>query len=68
MDRGGGIGPDLWGSAGDVRRCEHGRVMIGYERPGLIPAEWADLSPVFDPIKYRRAVRALAKLLPEPVG
>ena len=48
-----------WGRPGDVRRCEHGRVMLGYEVPGTVPPYWMDLSPIFTPIRYRRAIRAL---------
>jgi hypothetical protein len=50
---------DLWGRPGDVKRCRHGKVMLGYEVPGLIPAKWMTLSPIWTPIRYRRAVRAL---------
>lgn len=48
-----------WGWPGDVRRCVHGKVMIGYEVMGTVPAYWRDLSPVWNPILYRRARNAL---------
>src|SRR5688500_157924 len=44
---------------GDVRRCVHGRVMVGVDVPGSGGVYWVDLSPVFNPIRYRRAVKAL---------
>lgn len=48
-----------WGRPGDVRRCEHGYVQIGFEVQGTIPCYWRDLSPVFTPILWRRARKAL---------
>lgn len=50
---------------GDVRRCPHGKVQVltdvgPYARtagPGT--HWWRTLSPIFDPITYRRARRAL---------
>lgn len=59
------IGTDRdWGRPGDVLRCEHGHIMLGYEVPGCTSAYWQTLSPVFNPIKYRRARRALTTPLP----
>jgi hypothetical protein len=55
-----------WGRPGDVKRCQHGRIMVRCEvgphsriaGPGT--DYWRELSPIFDPIKYRRARKALA--------
>lgn len=54
------------GSAGDVRRCVHGKIQLRtqvsirarMQGPGT--DWWRTLSPVFDPILYRRAQKALA--------
>jgi len=54
-----------WAFPGDVRRCEHGRVQLAYDVPGSIPAYWRDLSPVWNPILRRRAVKALACPTPQ---
>lgn len=48
-----------WGRPGDVRRCEHGKIMLGYEVLGVVPPYWRDLSPIFNPILHRRARKAL---------
>jgi len=53
-----------WARSGDVRRCEHGRVQLAYDVPGSIPAYWRDLSPVGNPILYRRAANALTRTTP----
>jgi hypothetical protein len=50
---------------GDVRRCEHGHVQLRAQTsprsrmqgPGM--DYWRTLSPIWDPILYRRARRAL---------
>jgi hypothetical protein len=57
-----------WGQPGDVRRCEHGRIMLGFEVPGTIPPYWRDLSPIWTPILYRRALNALTRVLPPGGG
>ncbi|MGW4126384.1 hypothetical protein [Nocardia sp. NPDC004711] len=44
---------------GDVRRCEHGQIWMYL--PGWSGFHWVRLSPMLNPLKYRRAVRALAK-------
>lgn len=43
---------------GDVRRCEHGQIWM--YRLGWESGYWGRLWPALNPIKYRRAVRALA--------
>jgi hypothetical protein len=58
-------GPGWWGRPGDLRRCEHGRLQIRTEvGPGsrsMGPGTdwWRDLSPIWTPILYRRAMKAL---------
>jgi hypothetical protein len=55
-----------WGRPGDVRRCTHGKVQIRTETsirsrmqgPGT--DWWRTLSPVWNPLEYRRARKALA--------
>lgn len=54
-----------WGRAGDVRRCVHGHLQVRTEThpdsrmqgPGT--DWWRTLSPVFTPVLYRRAKKAL---------
>lgn len=46
------------GYPGDVRRCQHGYIMLAYEVPGLIPPMWRTLNWSF-PILYLRARKAL---------
>lgn len=46
------------GRVGDVRRCEHGRLWQWGARGGYMDI-WSRLSWGIEPIKYRRAVRAL---------
>ncbi|NUR80782.1 MAG: hypothetical protein HOQ21_10100 [Dermatophilaceae bacterium] len=46
------------GEPGDVRYCDHGRVWTFDHDTGHIDV-WEWLSPVFNPIRYARAVRAL---------
>lgn len=48
-----------WNRPGDVRRCRHGRLQVGYEVLGCTSAYWRNLSPIWNPILYRRAVRVL---------
>jgi len=48
-----------WGFPGDVRRCPHGVLQLGFDVPGTVPCYWRDLHPVLTPILRRRAVRAL---------
>lgn len=50
---------DYQSRLGDVRRCEHRIIQVAYEPPGLVQAYWRDISPIFNPITYRRARRAL---------
>lgn len=50
-----------WARPGDVRRCDHGRIQIAYEVIGCTSASFRDLSPVFNPILWRRARAALRK-------
>lgn len=57
--RGPRLNVEEWGEPGDVRRCIHGRIMLAYEVMGTIPPYWRTLSPIFNPIAYRRARRAL---------
>lgn len=51
---------------GDVRRCNHGKIQILTQVPITARVQgpgtnyWRDLSPIWDPIKYRRANKALA--------
>lgn len=54
------------GMAGDVRRCVHGKIQLRRQTsirsrmqgPGT--DWWQTLSPIFDPVLYRRARKALA--------
>lgn len=50
---------EMSGSRGDVRRCDHGKVQIAFEVPGLVPPLWRDISRWLDLFRYRRAARAL---------
>lgn len=58
---------DYSGKPGDVKRCEHGRIMYCYQRGGVIGrmghgsmfSFWRPLNPVFEPFRYRKAKRAL---------
>lgn len=44
----------------EVRRCKHGRLQIaGKRNSAWNHRPWNDLSPVFHPITYIRAVQAL---------
>ena len=61
----GGPFPGTFGSEGDVRRCEHGRIWL--YRPdcyhhGSNFDIWRRLTPWGNPILHRRAVRALAEV------
>jgi hypothetical protein len=59
----GGPFPGTNGHEGDVRRCEHGRVWE-FEPQVLYTAGidvWRLISPWWEPLRYRRAVRALAE-------
>jgi hypothetical protein len=55
-----------WGQPGDVKRCVHGKLMIRTQVPpnsriaGPGTDWWRTLNPVFDPIKYQLARKALA--------
>jgi hypothetical protein len=55
-----------WGVPGDVKRCPHGKLMVrrqvGPNAPVAGPGTdwWQTLSPVFNPIDYRRARKALS--------
>lgn len=51
---------DVYGFEGQVRRCVHGIIMVGRIRPGLCLAQWYDLSSIFHPIQYVRALRILS--------
>ena len=57
----GGPFPGTAGDPGDIRRCEHGRMwrFVGTERGGNWIDLWEPLSPVWNPIAWRRARRAL---------
>lgn len=59
---------DYSGKPGDVRRCKHGRIMYCYQSNGGVIGSmgygamysfWREMSPIFDPIRYRKAKRAL---------
>jgi hypothetical protein len=61
-------GPMTWlGFPGDVKECPHGKLMVRTEAgPGSRIAGpgtdwWRTLSPIFNPIQYRRARKALAQ-------
>jgi hypothetical protein len=61
------LDPVSWGGLpGDVRRCVHGKIQLRSETPvhsrmkGPGTDWWRTLSPIFDPILYRRAKKALA--------
>ena len=61
-DGGGGYG---WDNEGDVFRCEHGVIRRCFRETGWgywydRRRSWARLGPWWDPIRYRRAVAALA--------
>jgi hypothetical protein len=46
--------------ANDVRRCEHGRILIAEALPpGGWGIAWRDLDLVFNPIRWLRARKAL---------
>jgi len=45
---------------GDVIRCEHGRIIYCYCLNGSPPVRWQYLNRILNPIRYRRAVRALS--------
>lgn len=47
---------------GDVRRCKHGRLQVNIGTPGSAFGMWEDLSPLFNPIKFNRAKRALEEM------
>lgn len=53
--------PREWAFEGDVRRCPHGVLQVARNVVGRGSAQWFDLSPVFNPIEYRRADRALSR-------
>lgn len=53
-----------WGQVGDVMICKHGKIMVRTETSSTRIAGpgtdwWRTLSPIFNPIEYRRAKRAL---------
>lgn len=45
--------------SGDVRRCKHERLQVNVGFLGSAFGIWDDLSPVFNPIRYHRAKKAL---------
>lgn len=49
----------LWGRYGDIRRCGHGKIMLGYEVLGTIPPYWRTLHPFWTPILFWRARKVL---------
>lgn len=55
-----------WGQPGDVKICPHGRFMMRMQVPpnhrmqGPGTDYWQTLSPIFNPIKYQLARKALA--------
>jgi hypothetical protein len=55
-----------WGQPGDVKRCPHGKLMIRRQVPPNARTQgpgtdwWDTLSPIFNPIDYSRAKKALA--------
>ncbi|MEV4991225.1 hypothetical protein [Pseudarthrobacter sp. LMD1-1-1.1] len=52
---------------GDVRYCPHGRIQVLTQVPITARTQgpgtdyWRTLSPIWDPIKYRRARKALGR-------
>lgn len=48
----------VWGRDGDVRRCEHNKIMLAYSRAGVVPCYWRTVSPM-EFATYWRAQRAL---------
>jgi hypothetical protein len=56
----GGPFPGTFGEEGSVRRCEHGRVWQWLSCEFWRIDIWAPLSPFWSPVRYWRAVRALA--------
>lgn len=56
----------FWGRVGDVRRCVHGKIQIRRQvsihsrTAGPGTDWWQTLSPIWDPILYRRARKALS--------
>lgn len=51
---------DASADPGDVRRCPHGRLMVAYTVLGLAACQWWTLSPVWTPVLWWRARRALS--------
>jgi hypothetical protein len=55
-----------WGQPGDVKYCPHGHIMIRKQVPlnsrvaGPGTDWWDTLHPIFNPIQYRRARKALS--------
>jgi hypothetical protein len=55
-----------YGRPGDVRRCTHGKIQLRTQTSIHSRAQgpgtdwWRTLSPIFDPILYRRARKALS--------
>ncbi|WP_191304369.1 hypothetical protein [Lentzea cavernae] len=57
----GGPFPGTSGEPGGVRRCEHGQVWV-FEKDDVYGFDhWEWLSRVWNPVRYRRAVRALQR-------
>lgn len=56
----GGPFPGTFGSKGDVRRCEHGRVWIFARSEAYRIDIWRPVSRFWEPVIYRRAIRELA--------
>lgn len=57
----GGPFPGHWGSKGDVRRCEHGRLWLWQECPRPHSVNyWRRISRFWEPLVYRRAAKAIA--------
>lgn len=48
---------DSW-SPGEVRRCPHGKLQEAIDVPGWGPCCWRDLSPIWTPVRWRRAQHA----------
>lgn len=59
----GGPFPGTHARAGDVRRCEHGKVWLFHRLAphGSWFDMWERIHPLSEPIVYRRAIRALAR-------